>query len=240
MKKAVLLVFALGILHGVLFAEDKVNGYSQKYVIFMDGKRAGIETVTEEISGDGDRIARSDSEIYVTEGLETNRVAHSTRMVLERETLKPKSYSYKYTTGSSGDSYEVEIRGDAITRTLHRGGEISVVTAEYKPDMVILDYDVYHQYDYLIQKYDEKKGGRQLFSDFLPVIGNDIPIALTFVGNSSIRYGRGELPVKNYKIEFIGLRSGMVAMDSNGRLARFQMPGQNLEVMREDLVPANR
>ena len=53
--------------------------------------------------------------------------------------------------------------------------------------MVILDFNVYHQYDYLIRKYDMKKRGRQVFANFIPVIGNDIPLAITFLDNEKLK-----------------------------------------------------
>lgn len=242
MKIIIMLVLALNGLFGVgiVAADDETVGYSQTYIIFIDGQRAGKEIVTEMIDEKGDRIVLSNNEIFITDRLETNRMAYKTRMVLDNKSLKPKSYVYTYVTGDTGDSYEVLIRGDEITRTLKRGRATSVVTASFQPDMVILDFNVYHQYDYLMRKYDSKNGGRQLFSDFIPLIGNDIPIALTFIGTSNLSYMKGTLPVKNYQIEFVGIRNGTVSADGNGRLVHLNMPDQNLEVIREDLVPSNR
>lgn len=240
MKEFILLVLAFNSLTGFLIAGDKETEYSQTYVIFLNNQRAGKEIVKEKIDDNGDLLATSENEMYVTDGIETKRMAYTTQMVLKKKSLKPKSYVYQYLTGNTGDSYEVRVDGDEITRTLKKGGETSVVTAPLKPDTVILDFTVYHQYDYLIKKYDGKKKGRQVFSDFIPVIGNDIPIALTYLGDSNIRNLKRNLPVKNYKIEFVGIREGTVTMDGNDRLVRLIMPDQDLEVVREDVLPANR
>ena len=242
MKIIIVLALAFNCFYGLGIAadEDGTVGYSQTYVIFIDGERAGKETVKETVDDSGDRIALSDNDIYITDRIETNRMAYTTRMVLDEKSLKPKSYSYTYVTGNTGDSYEVLIHGDAITRTLKRGGETSVVTASFQPLMVLLDFNVYHQYDYLVHKYDRKKGGRQIFSDFIPLIGTDIPIALTFIGTSNLPYRKGTLSVNNYQVEFVGIRTGTLTMDDNGRLVQLKMPDENLEVIREDLVPANR
>ncbi len=240
MKKILLLITVFSGLTGAAFAGEEKIEYSQTYIIFLDGSRAGKETVTERINSSGELVAESENELYVTDGLETKRMAYTTRMVLNKKSYKPKSYLYQYLTGNTGDSYEVIVEGDEITRTLNRRGETSVATAQFLPDTVILDYTVYHQYDYLAKKYDDKKKGRQLFSNFLPVIGNDIPIAFTYIGDSKLTNIRGNLPVKNYTIEFVGLRQGTVTMDKNGRLVRLVMPDQDLEVVREDVLPANR
>ena len=240
MKKFVLLGLAFINLAGFLIAGNKAKEYSQTYVIFLNDQRAGKETVREKIDDNGDLLAISENEIYVTDGIETKRMAYTTQMVLKKKSLKLKSYIYQYLTGNTGDFYEVRVDGDEITRTLQRAGETSVVTAPLNPDTVILDFDVYHQYDYLIKKYDGKKKGRQVFSDFIPVIGMDIPIALTYLGDSNIRNLRSDLPVKNYKVEFVGIREGTVTMDDKDRLVRLIMPDQDLEVVREDVLPANR
>jgi len=235
-----MLILVFNGFYGLGIADDGEVGYSQTYIIFIDDARAGKETVTERTDDKGDRIVESESEIYLTDGLETNRMAYTTRMILDGKSLKPKSYVYKYATGNTGDSYEVSIQGDSITRTLYRGGEASVATASFQPDTVILDFNVYHQYDYVLQKYDSKIGGQQLFSDFIPVIGSHIPVALTFIGASNLPNKNGTLPVKKYRVEFAGIRSGTITSDSNGRLVRLEMPDENLEVVRDDILPANR
>lgn len=240
MRMMILLLLVFYGLSGIGIAGDEAAGYSQTYIVFIDGSRAGKETVTEKIDENGDRIALSENEIYLSDGIETKRMAYSTRMILDGDSLKPKSYVYGYTTGGTGDSFQVSVEGDEITRTLNRGGQTSVLTTEFKPDTIILDFNVYHQYDYVLHKYDHSEGGRQVYSDFIPVIGSHIPVALTFLGESETPYRNGSLTVKNYQVEFVGLRSGTVSFDSNGRLIRLVMPDQELEVVREDILPANR
>ena len=240
MKILFMLILVFNGFCGLGIADDGEVGYSQTYIIFIDGARAGKETVTERKDDKGDRIVESENEIYLTDGLETNRLAYTTRMVLDGKSLKPKSYEYKSATGNTGDSYEVLIQGDSITRTLHRGGETSVATASFQPDTVILDFNVYYQYDYVLRKYDSKTGGRQVFPDFIPVIGSHISVALTFIGASNLPNKNGTLPVNKYQVEFAGIRSVTVTSDSNSRLIRLEMPDENLEVVREDILPANR
>jgi hypothetical protein len=239
MKILFMLILALNGFYGLGIAEDGQADYSQTYIIFIDGARAGKENVTERKNDEGNRIVESENEIYLTDGLDTNRLAYTTRMVLDGKSLKPKSYEYKSTTGNTGDSYEVLIEGDSITRTLHRAGETSVATDSFQSDTVILDFNVYYQYDYVLQKYDSKTGGRQLFSDFIPVIGSHIPLILTFIGSSNLPNKNGTLPVNKYQVK-VGTRSGTVTSDSNNRLIRLEMPDQNLEVVRDDILPANR
>ncbi len=241
MRAAFSLLFGLSFFLNLAGARDNQSGYTQSYAILIKGAMAGSETVTEKTSDTGDLISTSDHEMLVADGLETKRMAFTTKMVLSKTTRTPISYTYRYTEGNTGDSYEVIVKDGQVTRTLNRGvGRTSEVTVPFRPDMVILDFSVYHQYDYVISKYDVKKGGRQIFANFVPVIGNDIPLALTFVGDESLTLKKGTMPIRNFKVEFVGILSGTVSVDKNGRLVRLVIPTQDLEVLRKDLLDNTR
>jgi hypothetical protein len=211
--------------------------YSESYSILIKGVVAGRETVTEKPDNNGDTVSTSDHEMLVTDGLETKSMKFSTRMVLSKSTGIPSSYSYWYTSGGTGDSFEVTINNLQITRVLNRGGRTSEAVVPLQPDMVFLDFNVYHQYDYLVRKYDLKKGGRQTFADFIPVIANDIPVALTYLGDSKLELKTGSLQVRNFRVEFVGIWGGTLSVNKDGRLVRIVIPSQDLEVVRSDLLP---
>jgi hypothetical protein len=213
-------------------ARDAVE-YSQSYTILIKGDVAGHEKVLEKLNDSGQLVSTSEHELIITDGLIAKSMVFSTKMVFSKDRLDPVSYSYNY-EGATGDYCEITIKEGQITRVLHKGGQTSEVTAPFRPGMVILDFNVYHQYDYLIRKYDRKKGGKQSFADFIPVIGNDIAMIVTFAGDSIFKCSKGTLPVKKYGVEFIGY-SGQILVDSDGRLVQLQIPGQDLEVLRSDL-----
>lgn len=218
---------------------DNAPVYEQTYAIVIKGDIAGSEKVTETTDAAGNILSSSDHEIFVTDGLGAKRMAFTTKMQLAKSTYTPISYSYKYTTGESGDFYEVAVTGGLIKRTLTRNGHSSEVTLPLQANTVILDFNVYHQYDYLIRQYDITKGGRQLFSDFVPLIGNDIPVALTSLGEGDLKFENGSLAVSNYRIEFVGIGGGSLSVDKDKRLVRLLIPTQDLEVVRKDLLPGN-
>jgi len=211
--------------------------YSQAYTVLIKGVPCGTETTTEEWGKDGNLVSSSQSEIFITDGLETKRLAFVTRMVLSKSNLTPISYSYKYTSGESKDGYEVTVKDGQIRRVLSRGGHSSEITVPLLADVTILDFNVYHQYDYLIRKYDVKKGGRQSFHNFIPLIGSEMPMAITQIEDTNLEHAKGTLPVRNFKIEFVGMWSGTVSTDKSGRLVRLVLRDQDLEVVRKDLLP---
>ncbi len=211
--------------------------YSQIYAILIKGTMAGTEKVAERIDTDGNLVSDSEHEIFVTDGLETNRMAFNTSMVSTRTNLTPIRYSCTYTSGPNRDSYEVTVKDGAITRILNRGGRSSEAIGSMRPGVVIVDFNVYHQYERLVTQYDPKKKGRQTFQDFIPIIGNEISVALTQLDNSNLEFGKVSIPVRNFRIEFVGILSGILSIDKGGRLVRLQVPTQDLEVVRKDLLP---
>jgi hypothetical protein len=230
--------FGLLLLHatGTIMARNNSLSYSETYAIIIKGNVAGSETVTEKTEG-GDVTSSSEHEMLVTDGIETKRMAFSTRMVLSKSTGIPISYSYWYTSGKTGDSYEVTIKNAQITRILNRSGRTSEVTIPLQPNMTFVDFNVYHQYDYLVYRYDSKKGGRQTFPNFIPVIGNDVPVALTFLGEDKLNLRTGSLAVRNFRVEFVGILGGTLSVNKEGRLVRLVIPTQEIEVVRRDLLP---
>jgi len=213
------------------------SSYSESYVIIIRGNMAGTETVSEKTDSNGDIVSTSEHEMRVNEGQEAKSMRFSTRMTISKSTGIPVSYSYWYTSGGTGDSYEVNINNGQITRVLNRGGRTSDISMPLEPNMVFVDFNVYHQYDYLIRKYDLKKGGRQTFADFIPIIANDIPVALTFTAESKLPLKRGGfIDVRSYRLEFVGIWGGTITTTKDGRLVRLAIPSQELEVVRRDLL----
>ncbi len=220
-----------------MFGRSSSTPYSQVYTILLKGVPSGTESVAEEWGKDGNLVASSESEIFISDGMETKRLAFVTQMVLSKSNLTPISYSYRYTSGQSKDGYEVIVKDGQLRRILNRGGHISEVTATLAPDATILDFNVYHQYDYLLRKYDSKKGGRQSFHNFIPLIGGEIPLGITQLEDSNLEHPKGALPVRNFKVEFTGILSATVSTDKNSRLVRLIVRDQDLEVVRKDLLP---
>lgn len=211
--------------------------YTQTYSILIKGSLSGSEKVTETTEKDGTLLATSDHEILISDGIEVKRMTFVTTMRMTKGKLDPIHYSYKYTSGESLDSYEVNFGDGQIRRVLNRGGHSNEVTVPLQPGVVILDFNVYHQYDYLVRRYDLKKRGKQSFPNFIPLIGSEVPLSLTYLGDSKLEYPGGSLPVRNFKIEYLDIWTGTFATDTAGRLVRLLAPGQDLEVVRADLLP---
>lgn len=234
-SQSLLLTAVLGC--SVFASDDTAVSYSQIYAILIDGSPAGTENVVERVNKDGSILSDSSHEILISDGTETKRMAFTTRTVLQKGTLSPTLYSCRYSSGESRDSYEVSVRNGQILRTLTRSGRTSETALPLHPGMVIIDFNVYHQYDYLIRKYDLKKGGRQSFQNFLPLLGAEVPIALTRLEDTVLSSGQKSLPVQNFRVEFAGSWTGVASFDSSWRLVRLLLAEKGLAVLRKDLLP---
>jgi hypothetical protein len=237
MKYSLLLFIIALISVQILPAAEDAAEYTQRYAIFIDGALSGHENVKEKLNDAGQMVSTSDHDLKVIDGLAFKHMAFTTRMVFAKNSLDPVSYSYQYTEGDTGDSYDVIIEDSKIKRRLRKGGRTSEATAPFTPETIILDYNVYHHFDYLIRKYNKKKGGRQTFSDFIPIIGLDIPVYVTFMEDSSLKFDNKNIEAKGYRVELAGIETLTLFTDKEGRLIQLQMPSQKIEVLREDLAP---
>ncbi|NLV31018.1 MAG: hypothetical protein GXY47_07650 [Acidobacteria bacterium] len=210
--------------------------YAQSYVILIKGEPVGSESVRETVGDDGTLTSVSEHEIIIADGNRSSRMAYTARMVFsaERELI---SYHYRYTSGSAGDSFEVTVDAGRLTRVLTRSGQTSEITVPFTSDMVIFDFNVYHQADYLAARYDEDKGGAQTFANFIPVVGADLPLVLTPAGTAKLETAAGEVPVRSFRLELVGIWTGNLAVDGRNRLVRLSIPARDLEVVRADLAP---
>ncbi len=219
------------------YAPKEAPPYAQSYSILIKGTLAGTEKVTEKTEPDGNILAVSEHDILITDGLETKRMAFTTTMRLAKKNLEPIYYSYKYTSGEARDFYEVNVKDGRMTRLLSRGGRTNEINVAYQPGQVILDFSVYHQYDYLVRQYDFKKKGSQTFPNFIPLIGTEMKLTLTYLGDGTYDRPAASIPVRNFKVEYVGLWGATFSMDNDGRLVHLVAPAQELEVVRTDLVP---
>jgi hypothetical protein len=219
-----------------LTAADSPASYSQTYAIFIKGAFSGTETVTEGVDSNGNVTVNSTHEIFVTDGLETKRMAFVTTMILSKQDSSPLRYSYKYTSGSR-DSYDVNIKDGVATCVVMRSEHKTETIKAFQSGEIILDFNVYNQYKFLARKYDFKKAGQQSFVDYIPLIGDNISVVLEFLGNGALETKIGSIPVRNFRVGFPGIGNGSFSIDESGQLVRLLMPSQDLEVVKRELVP---
>jgi hypothetical protein len=101
--------------------------------------------------------------------------------------------------------------------------------------MVIVDFNVYYQYENLISRYDRKKKGTQVFDNFIPVIGSDIPLKVTLLGDETLRFNGNNIEASRFMVEYADIHTVTISVDKNNRLVVLENPAQELKVIRKDL-----
>ena len=235
--------FAIGVLFfafSALTLTAADEPYTQTFVIMIENENSGTETVTEEKDRSGAIIYTSEHELLVNDSQTKNRMAFSTRMVFSRGAKNLQTYTCWYKTGqngNSGDSYDVSVKDGRITRVLTRNGQSVEITASFTQNMVVVDFNVYYQYEYLIRRYDRKKKGTQVFDNFIPVIGNDIPMKVTFIGDETLSFDEMNIETSRFRVESADIHTATLFVDKNNRLVVLENPSQGLRVIRKDLLP---
>lgn len=162
---------------------NKLNG-REEFKITQTGDRATIETT---------------GELNETHG------TRSTKTRLELEKGKLARYWASSTTGPAQRNYTIEFGADSAQVKIESGADKTERTLQVPADAILLDNDVWVQYQPLLARYDMGKKGVQNFTIFVP---------------------GGGLRVYNAQVEF----EGTVPFDVHGR----KVAASNFVVMLAD------
>src|SRR5581483_2057257 len=101
------------------------------------------------------------------------------------------------------------------------------------PNAVILENLVWHHYYFLIQRYDQKKGGVQNFSGFVPSVMANLPVTVEARERGVSIDG---IPVKlDHYVATANLTLGIsIWTDTDGKLIYVTIPSQAIEAIRQE------
>lgn len=212
----------------VAFAQPQKGGASTlsedkgKFVITVDGQAAGTEDFSITKSGD-QWVAHGTTEFRQSKG--TGRVTGELRMNPAGE---PQRYVWS-TEGEKKISSTTTFEGRTAHISLNLGsGDPVRQDFQFASPVVILDNNLYHQYEVLARVYDWKAGGPQNFAVLIPqeqspgMITVESPGPVTLDG---VKYD--QLIVRTPDIEV------RVYLDSSHRLMRLSVPASKAEVRRQ-------
>jgi hypothetical protein len=133
----------------------KVSGASklsgrEEFKITRTADRSTIETVGEVNEGHGSRMTK-------------------TRLELEKGKLS--RYSSSVTTGPAQRDSTIEFGADSARIKIQSGAEKTERTLQVPADAILLDNDIWAQYQPLLSRYDMAKKGVQNFTIFVPAGG---------------------------------------------------------------------
>ncbi len=194
-----------------------------KFKISVNGAALGTEEF--EIRPNGDHwIAQGSADVRPPGGQPAHVSAHLTL----QPNGAPVSYDWS-TQGAKKASAEIQFQNSIASITLHLDNA-RPFTQQFtftSPLVVILDNNLYHQYEILARLYDREKKGSQTF----PVL---VPQEMT-PGNVTVESFNptgGGNAAEMLRVQTADLEVDL-SLDSKGRLVRLVAPASNAEVVRE-------
>ncbi|HUL33248.1 MAG TPA: hypothetical protein VL128_05155 [Candidatus Eisenbacteria bacterium] len=210
---------AAGEKKGSLFASDK-----GKFDILLDGKSLGREEFSIESSG-ADWVAKGSTSLQTPDG----KAAKVTGNLSLHSDGIPISYEWSSQTDKSNSASVVFVNGVAKTTLQVQGAHpFQQENTFTSPLVVVLDNNLYHQYEILAHVYDWSKGGIQTFSVL-------IPQELTPGTITAEAAGKVTADGKNYellKVISTDLEIHLF-LDPNHKLMRLEVPSSKVVVVRE-------
>jgi hypothetical protein len=207
------------------FADKKIGTLAPdkgKFKILVNGQAMGKEEFEIGSSGGG-WLAHGSSEITTPQG-----VTKVTGTLTAHPNGSPEHYDWS-TQGVKKASAAISFNNDVATAELHVDGA-RPYTQQFtfnSPMIVVLDDNMYHQYQILASFYDMDKKGVQNFTVL-------VPQELT-PGNVTVE-SLGKQDVDNKKMEALRVRTEDNEIDlylDGGKLMRLVAPSANAEVVRD-------
>ncbi|MGI8655297.1 MAG: alpha/beta hydrolase family protein [Pyrinomonadaceae bacterium] len=203
-----------------MIAAQSKNDYG-KFLVFSEGQQLGFETFT--IRND-ETAERAD-----TLNIGNNAVNFKT------------STAYKNARPSS---FTLAQEPNVMLRFAFNEGNVKMrgaheATAQTDAGAVILENNVWHQYQFLIKRYDKQKGGAQAFKAFVPSIMQTLPVSLELrtsllsISSSGTGAATTQL-VDYYRLHVAGGLAMDILTDAGGKLIYVRVPKQRAEVVREE------
>src|SRR6185503_1353917 len=154
------------------------------YTTYIAGKAAVVDQWT---------VATEDSTLKTTAALGAPGANASQRAVTVAINHRPKSFAL---LAGETEVIGVDFNGSTVKLRVHGQPERELPT---KATMV-LENLLWHQFIFLLDQYDETKGGQQSFTALLPSQALDYPITVERVGTPSYQAGGATVKTLRYRL----------------------------------------
>jgi uncharacterized protein len=210
----ILLLFSLNVI-AIAQSSDEATVDSGKLLIFAEGKQIGTETFS--IKGK-----------WVGESSGALTVGGNTGEFKAREEYQDRRPL----------SFVVELGPNMKVQVVFNGTEAKLTspaqqTAQTDAEALILENNVWHQYHFLIQRYDKQKGGLQQFKAFVPSIMQTIPVTLELKGTTNPLPDKAK-KLERYAVVLAGSVNLEILTDDKGKLVYLSELAHKADAVREE------
>ena len=200
------------------------------FLLSVGGRPAGTETF--DIRSTGDRVeAEAKIELRIEQEGKVLEFKSTPKLVLN-SALQPLTYTWSQ-KGPQSSQLEVDFRSPP-TKTRYRtvaGGD-DHLDFELPKDVVVLDYNVIHHYQLLVDRYRRTAGGKQTFRAFVPQEAMPGSLEVEETGPESVEI-EGRAQTLRHLLVTTELSRIDLWVDDQQRLWRISSPAAQLEVVRK-------
>lgn len=227
LRSAEFFVIAAALVHAATAGDKKASVLlpdKGKFNILLDGKSIGREEFEIQSSGPG-WVAKGSTSLQTPDGQSAKVTGN---LALQPDGI-PVSYDWTSQTDKSNSAHIDFVNGVAKTTLQVQGARPFQQENSFgSPLIVVLDNNLYHQYEILAHLYDWSKRGPQSF----PVL---IPQGLTPGTIMVESAGSASADGKNYELLKVTTADLEIQLylDSNHKLHRLEVPASKVAVVRE-------
>ncbi len=217
--------FAAGELHAPSDPSD--HGV---FVISLAGNRIGTETF--EIRSTGSHIeAEAKIEMRVQQEGKTFEFRTQSKLVLN-SAFQPVSYNWNQ-KGAQSSQLEIDFQASPVkTRYKTVTGEEDDRDFELPREVVVLDDNVFHHYQLILQKYLRGGSGKQTFPAFIPQEALPGTLDVQDAGPDSVDVGGAKQSLRHFVIT-TELKQIDLWADEQGHLERVYISDSQLDAVRK-------
>ena len=194
-------------------AQEQVSG---KFTSYVGGRAIATESYTLTAAADG--TLRAEAEVGPEGGAKQKLV-----------TVASRTGPVSFTAEVGGQKiYEALFTAAGAVKLQHQGRQPTEL--QTKAD-VVLENLIWHQFHFLLARYDHARGGRQTFTFFSPSNERDFQIEIERVGTPAFAVGGRQLKTESYRMTAAGLTFEMWTDERRTPLL-FRLAAQQLKAVR--------
>jgi hypothetical protein len=200
------------------------------FVLSIAGRPVGTESFTIR-SSRGQIEAEAKIELRIQRDGKTYDFKISPKLVLDSR-LQPLTYAWMQ-KGPQSSQLEVDFRSSpAKVRYRTVAGSEDHREFTLRKDVMVLDDNVLHHYQLVVDRYARTSGGKQTFQAFVPQEAMPGPLTVEEIGQESVEVN-GQQETLKHLVVLAELARIDLWVDPQQRLQRVSMPAQQLEAVRK-------
>jgi hypothetical protein len=200
------------------------------FVLNLAGKQVGSEQFS--IKSVGDRVqAEGETQMQEEGGRHPNLIVTYSKLILD-SALNPQLYTWS-TKGPKKYNLFVDFTTPLAKCQLHQpDGKDDIREFQLAKNVVILDNNVIHHYQLLLDRYNRTAGGKQLFNAFIPQAALPGELTVQDAGMENIQLAGKAQSLRHLVVSTDNAQIDLW-QDAEGRLVRLYWSSAKLEALRE-------